>query len=146
MLIIIIIIVIIIIIIIIVIVVIGIISIFSFLFSHFISKIFRITLAVPITQGFCNASIVNSKSSFSTRFSKCFVTVPNAPINTGITSTFHIFQFFAILTFNSLHNLSTFLLFSFKCECQMGIRDLSVGISFGSLYREISLDFTVLRF
>ena len=89
-------------IVIVIIVAIGIISIFSFLFSHFISKTYRITLAIPIKQGFCNASILNSKSSFSTHFSKCFVTVPNAPVNTGITSTFHIFQFFAILTFNSL--------------------------------------------
>ena len=38
------------------------------------------------------ASIVKSKSNFSIHISKCFVTVPNAPITTGITSIFLILQ------------------------------------------------------
>ena len=52
--------------------------------------------AIPSKQSFYNASIVKSKSNFSVHFPKCFVTVSNAPITTGITSTFLIFQIFAI--------------------------------------------------
>ena len=64
-----------------------------FIFSHFISNTFRIILSVPSKQGFCNASIVKSKSNFSIHFSKCFFTVPNAPITTGITLPFSFSKF-----------------------------------------------------
>ena len=74
----------------------------AFLFFHFISNTFRVILTVPSKQGFCNDSIVKSKSNFSMHFSKCFVTVPNTPITFGITSTFLIFQIFAISYFSSL--------------------------------------------
>ena len=70
-------------------------------FFHFISNIFRIILPVPNKQCFCNASIVKSKSNFSIHFSKCFVTASNAPITTGITSTFLIFSFSKYLQFQT---------------------------------------------
>ena len=73
-------------------VVLGIVASFSFNF-HFTSNTFRIILAVPSKQGFCNISTVISKSSFCIHFSNCFVTVPNAPITTGITSTSLILHF-----------------------------------------------------
>ena len=62
-----------------------------FLFFHFISNTFCIILAVPSKQGFCNASIVKSRSNFSIHFLKSFVTVPNVPITNAITFTFLTF-------------------------------------------------------
>ena len=84
----------------------------SFFFSHFISNTFRIILVVPSKQVFCNSPIVKSNFNFSVHFSKCFVTVPNVLITTGITSTILIFQILATSYFNSLlfvHFCSSFL-------------------------------------
>ena len=81
-------------------VVLGIVASFSFNF-HFMSNTFRIILAVPSKQGFCNISTVISKSSFCIHFSNCFVTIPNAPITTGITSTSFILHILAISYFKS---------------------------------------------
>ena len=105
-------------------VVLGIVASFSFNF-HFMSNTFRIILAVPSKQGFCNISTVTSKSSFCIHFLNCFVTVPNAPITTGITS-FNIFQHLSFSTFLQFHissrsNCCTFPLLSFQYECQMGM-------------------------
>ena len=71
-------------------VVLGVVAFFS---DHFISNTFRIIRAIPSKQGFCNASIVKSISNFSIHFSRCFVTVPNAPITTGITLLVYLFHF-----------------------------------------------------
>ena len=73
-------------------VVLGIVASFSFNF-HFVPNTFLIILAVPSKQGFCNISTVISKSSFYIHFCSYFVTVPNAPITTGITSTSFISTF-----------------------------------------------------
>ena len=79
--------------------VLGIVASFSFNF-HFMSNTFRIILAVPSKQGFCNISTVISKPS-CIHFSNCFVTVPNAPITTGITSTSFILHTLTISYFKS---------------------------------------------
>ena len=62
-------------------------------FYYFISNTFCITFAVPSKQAFFNASIFKSKSNFSNHFSKSFVTVPNAPITTGMMPLLRPFSF-----------------------------------------------------
>ena len=62
-------------------------------FYYFISNTFCITFAVPSKQAFFNASIFKSKSNFSNHFSKSFVTVPNAPITTGISHYYDLSHF-----------------------------------------------------
>ena len=64
-----------------------------------------------MNQGFCDASIIKSKSNFSIHFLKCFFTVCSAPITTGIASTFLVFQILAISYCSSLQleHFSSFL-------------------------------------
>ena len=96
-----------------------------FYFFHFISNTFHIILAVPSKQVFRNVSIVSSMSNFSIHFSKCFVTVPNGPITTGITSTFLIFQIFQIpnfiLEFTTICPFFFFFLFNSSVKRAYGI-------------------------
>ena len=70
----------------------GIVAIFSFFSFHF--ELFRIFFITCYSR--------RSKSNFSIHFSKCFVTVSNAPITTELTSVFFIFHIFAISYFTSL--------------------------------------------
>ena len=80
-------------------VVLGIVALYCY--HYFILNTFPIILATPSKEGFCNTSIAKPKSNFSIHFSKCFVTVLNAPIISGIASTFLIFQILEISKFNS---------------------------------------------
>ena len=100
-------------------VVLGIVVSFSFNF-HFMSNTLQI-LAVPSKQGFCNISTVISKSSFCIHFSNCFVTVPNAPITTGITSTSFILHSNFIFQVTVIAALFLFFLFntSVKWACRV---------------------------
>ena len=72
------------------------------LLLSFIPSTFRIILAVPSKHGLCNISTVRSNPSCFNHLSMFFVTVPNAPITTGITSTFLIFHILAISYLRSL--------------------------------------------
>ena len=93
-------------------VVLGIVASFSFNF-HFMSNTFRIILAVPSKQSFCNISTVISKSSFCIHFSNCFFTVPNAP-TTGITSTSFILHILVNFIFQVAVIVALFLFFLFN--------------------------------
>ena len=103
-------------------VVLGIVALYCY--HYFILNTFSIILTVPSKQGFCNALIVKPKSNFSIHFSKCFVTVLNSPLLPVQLLPFS-FQKFHTLTHN---NLCIFLLLSFQCEYQIGMRDLLVCI------------------